>query len=360
MTPARRRTKLRGELNCGVRRAVFGSRDFVFAATGRRDVTLAATRLLDRFLQQTPRSARLAERARAVLPGGIADYWRGQDRIRSSSIMRPAAASGMSMVTSMSTTPAAMVALLAEQSCRVETCAVAEANTERIWQLPRSRRLQWAELVQQLVPSAERVRSPVRERRRRCWPCGWPGPSPGASKIVRLAGHFHGWHDHMAFGVTSHFDGTPRPACCPLSRPKSGSGLGRSREPGRRLTARRRCRRDCRTDRCELGSGSRCGPSSSRASRADRRAGIVLIFDEVISGFRCSPGGGGLLRHHARYHDAGQDPGRRSAWRRSPWAPPPLLDQLDAAACQRAGREKVPHQGTFNANPLSRRRALPR
>ena len=29
------------------------------------------------------------------------------------------------------------------------------------------------------------------------------------SKIVRFYGHFHGWHDHVAFGIDSHFDGTP-------------------------------------------------------------------------------------------------------------------------------------------------------
>ena len=33
----------------------------------------------------------------------------------------------------------------------------------------------------------------------------------GRRKILRFAGHFHGWHDHMAFGVGSHFDGTPTP-----------------------------------------------------------------------------------------------------------------------------------------------------
>ena len=30
----------------------------------------------------------------------------------------------------------------------------------------------------------------------------------GKHKIVRFAGHFHGWHDQVAFAVTSHFDGS--------------------------------------------------------------------------------------------------------------------------------------------------------
>jgi glutamate-1-semialdehyde 2,1-aminomutase len=82
-------------------------------------------------------------------------------------------------------------------------------------------------------------------------------------------------------------------------------------------------------------------------------AGVVLIFDEVISGFRCSPGG--AQAHYGITPDlttlakivAGGLPGGAIAGRSE------ILDQLDAAACQRTGREKVPHQGTFNANPLS-------
>ena len=47
----------------------------------------------------------------------------------------------------------------------------------------------------------------------------------GRSKLLRLRGHFHGWHDHMAFGVTNHFDGTPTPGIL--------DGLVRQRAAGR-------------------------------------------------------------------------------------------------------------------------------
>ncbi len=30
----------------------------------------------------------------------------------------------------------------------------------------------------------------------------------GKDKVVRFLGHFHGWHDHVAAGSNSHYDGT--------------------------------------------------------------------------------------------------------------------------------------------------------
>ena len=31
------------------------------------------------------------------------------------------------------------------------------------------------------------------------------------TQVVRFTTNFHGWHDHVAFGVGSHHDGTPTP-----------------------------------------------------------------------------------------------------------------------------------------------------
>jgi glutamate-1-semialdehyde 2,1-aminomutase len=83
-----------------------------------------------------------------------------------------------------------------------------------------------------------------------------------------------------------------------------------------------------------------------------REHSVVLIFDEVITGFRWSRGGA-----QARYGItpdmcvlakivAGGLPGGAVAGRAD------IMDQLDAAAAKAAAREKIGHQGTFNANPL--------
>ena len=90
------------------------------------------------------------------------------------------------------------------------------------------------------------------------------------------------------------------------------------------------------------------------ALRAEtEKAGIVLIFDEVITGFRVSPGGvqgaTGVVPDLTSLAKilAGGFPGGAVAGRKE------IMDQLDFAATARSNAEKVYHPGTFNANPLS-------
>ena len=79
----------------------------------------------------------------------------------------------------------------------------------------------------------------------------------------------------------------------------------------------------------------------------------MLIFDEVVTGFRVSPGGAqaeyGIrpdLTTLAKIL-AGGLPGGAVAGRKD------ILDLLDFQVTKSADREKISHQGTFNANPLS-------
>jgi glutamate-1-semialdehyde 2,1-aminomutase len=88
-----------------------------------------------------------------------------------------------------------------------------------------------------------------------------------------------------------------------------------------------------------------------RDATAER--GIVLIFDEVVTGFRVSPGG--AQAHYAITPDltslakilAGGLPGGAVVGRKD------ILDQLDFEQAEKNGRKKIHHQGTFNANPVS-------
>jgi len=95
-------------------------------------------------------------------------------------------------------------------------------------------------------------------------------------------------------------------------------------------------------------------PEFLHALRAATAAtGTLLILDEVMTGFRVSPGGAqgafGIVPDLATWAKivAGGLPGGAITGRRD------ILDLLDFAAAPAAGWEKIGHQGTFNANPLS-------
>jgi glutamate-1-semialdehyde 2,1-aminomutase len=84
-----------------------------------------------------------------------------------------------------------------------------------------------------------------------------------------------------------------------------------------------------------------------------QQAGAVLIFDEVVTGFRVAPGGVqevvGVtpdLTTLAKILSGGL-PGGAVVGRKD------IMDWLDFKVSKAAGNEKVAHMGTFNANPVS-------
>ena len=90
----------------------------------------------------------------------------------------------------------------------------------------------------------------------------------------------------------------------------------------------------------------------SELRAATKQHGVVMILDEVITGFRWSRGGAqqrfGVTPDMCVLAKivAGGLPGGAVAGRAD------IMDQLDAEAAARSGREKIGHQGTFNSNPL--------
>jgi glutamate-1-semialdehyde 2,1-aminomutase len=83
------------------------------------------------------------------------------------------------------------------------------------------------------------------------------------------------------------------------------------------------------------------------------KSGTLLIFDEVITGFRVAPGGAQQLLNVTPDLTtlakilAGGLPGGAVAGRKD------VLELLDVEWARRTGREKVSQYGTFNANPIS-------
>lgn len=214
----------------------------------------------------------------------------------------------------------------------------------------------WAELVTEMVPSAELVRFTSSGTEATMMALRIARAATGRPLILRFLGHFHGWHDHVAFGVADHFDGSPTPGVLPelagnvvLVTPNDGAGLlAALAEHGDRMAAA-----------IIEPTGSNYGqipvsPAFVQRLRDETAArGIALIFDEVVTGFRVARGGAqealGITPDLTTLAKilAGGLPGGAVAGRRD------LLELLDPERTAARGVEKIRHQGTYNANPLS-------
>ena len=60
--------------------------------------------------------------------------------------------------------------------------------------------VRWAELVRQMVPSAERVRFTTSGTEATLMALRLARAYTGRQKFVHFRGHFHGWHDHVTSG----------------------------------------------------------------------------------------------------------------------------------------------------------------
>ena len=217
------------------------------------------------------------------------------------------------------------------------------------------REVRWAQIVRELVPCAERVRFTSSGTEATHMALRLARAQTGKHKIVRFKGHFHGWHDHMTSGYTSHFDGAPTAGVLP-----DLAAQVILLPPGDTEAARAAFKAD---DDIAAAILEPTGGSFGLVPHAPSflgflreltaKHGALLIFDEVITGFRVSPGGAqghfGVtpdMSTHAKII-AGGLPGGAVAGRRA------ILDDLDFAASKERGREKIFHPGTFNANPVS-------
>ncbi|HLN06024.1 MAG TPA: aminotransferase class III-fold pyridoxal phosphate-dependent enzyme [Acidimicrobiales bacterium] len=208
----------------------------------------------------------------------------------------------------------------------------------------------WAEAVISLVPSAERVRFTSSGTEASMLALRLARATTGRPKILKLAGHFHGWNDQVAFGTDPPFRG-PDTAGIPPGLQADVVVVPADVEAVRQVLAPR----DVAALILEA-SGAAWGmvplPAGFLAEmrRLTLETGTVLIFDEVVSGFRWSPGGvqqlvgvqpdltalGKIL--------AGGMPGGAVCGR---------ADLLGALALSAGDPRKVGHPGTHNAHPVA-------
>jgi glutamate-1-semialdehyde 2,1-aminomutase len=215
----------------------------------------------------------------------------------------------------------------------------------------------WAEQITRMIPSAEWVRFTMSGTESTMLAMRDARAYTGRELVIRFAGHFHGWHDYAMAGYQPPFD-TPTSTGVPKSVAQTmlvayPNNIDSVRElldahPGQVAAVI-----------LEPGGGSNgIIPTNVQFLRDLReltsQRGVVLIFDEVITGFRYSPGGAqqvyGVTPDLTTLAKiiAGGLPGGAVVGKRD------ILEvQTFKGELHKDRFERVLQQGTFNANPLS-------
>jgi glutamate-1-semialdehyde 2,1-aminomutase len=215
--------------------------------------------------------------------------------------------------------------------------------------------VEWAGLIRRLIPSAEKVRFDNSGTEGTMLALRLARAFTKRTKVLRFEGHFSGWHDYVGRGAYPPFD-KPVSLGIPPSTIETIVVIPADLEMVEQTL---RQDRDIAAIMLEP-SGASWGtvPLTAEFNRELRalatRYEVVLIFDEVITGFRYSPGGyqawSGVTPDLSVLGKivTGGLPGGAVVGRADIMS---LFDFTGDAAHDRYGR--VSHLGTFNANPLS-------
>jgi len=205
--------------------------------------------------------------------------------------------------------------------------------------------VEWAEVITSLIPSAEKVRFTASGTEAVMLALRVARASTGRDKVIKLQDHFHGWSD-----VVSPYLDANGAIQTPIGVPEALGELTRvvpTDDPAALLAEL--ARGDVAAVIMEA-SGAHYGqipidPAFIAAARAACTAtGTILVFDEVVTGFRVAPGGMqemlGIIPDMTVLGKvmAGGLPSGAVAGR---------ADLLELLATT------IAHAGTFNANPLS-------
>ena len=223
--------------------------------------------------------------------------------------------------------------------------------------------IEWAERIRQLVPSAELIRFTNSGTEATLMALRVARIATGRTKVIKFAGHFHGWHDLVTIASEP-----PHPATA------STNGVATAEEydtpgvtpgvygdlvivPPNDLAELAKAIAE-HQPACVIheGNGSRWGAVPTRANfirgvrQLTQEKAIVFILDEVITGFRVSPGGFQEvcdvvpdLSTFAKVL-AGGLPGGALVGR---------ADLMQVLAFGNSLGKKMKHPGTYNGNPLS-------
>jgi glutamate-1-semialdehyde 2,1-aminomutase len=213
------------------------------------------------------------------------------------------------------------------------------------------REVEWAEEVARLVPSAEVVRFTSSGTEATLMCLRLARAFTGKPAAIKFDRHFHGWHDYVV-GSTRY--GAAAPAGVPGSTLETMLVLPPDMAAVREAAEGRDDIGAVIVEAAGASSGALPLPTGflKELETFARERGIVFVMDEVVTGFRWSPGG--VQQLEGVRPDltalakilAGGFPGGAVAGRRE------IMQHL-AFAGPGEKHAKVGHPGTFNANPLS-------
>ena len=221
------------------------------------------------------------------------------------------------------------------------------AGTQLAGLLPQQ--VDWAELVCTMVPGAERIRFTASGTEATLLAARIARAYTGRPKIIKIDGHFHGWHDealcHYVPALDSGLD----------ERSENNVALA----PHSDIAAVEQILGfdDVAGIILEPGGGSSSSLPYDPEYLAELRrctdaTGALLIFDEVISGFRFAPGGvqelSGVIPDLTVLAKilCGGLPGGAVAGRKA-------VMGVFKSSSDVGERGPIVHSGTFNGNPLS-------
>lgn len=215
--------------------------------------------------------------------------------------------------------------------------------------------IEWADEVMRLVPSAETVRFVSSGTEATLMAIRLARTFTGRRKVVKFYGHYHGWHDQVMDGVGPDHD-RPMPGVLPevfdalISLPVADLNLVED-------TLKKDNDIAClilEPTGALFGGTEHDDDFLPGLRRLTEQYGVVFIMDEVVTGFRCAPGGAQeyygvtpdlctLAKILAAGLNGGAVVGRSDIMA--------LLEIRPDAEWQT--NRKMLHYGTFNANPLS-------
>ena len=215
--------------------------------------------------------------------------------------------------------------------------------------------VEWGEWVCRLVASAERVRFTASGTEATHMAVRLARAFTGRRHVVKFAGHFHGWHEGLEIGVRPPYAAEAEAGqlaevveLVSVLPPNDVRAVRERLAPGDVAAV------ILEPTGGHFGSGPTPASFVAALREETRRAGTLLIFDEVVTGFRVAPGGAQealgitpdlttLAKILSGGLPGGAVAGREDVLRYLATKPDPEENR----------RTKIAHAGTFNANPLS-------